>query len=190
MSRVQIVKARRQKRGYQERTREVQFRRGDWVWRSYPQLKPGKLQNKNVGPWLVLGPAREVTYKIQQSKKNTVQVVHVDKLARYYPEKSSQTEPITRTSGADVFEDGGEVGTEPLPQAEVQVPVPTDIEVQPAREQREQITSPSGSRRSKRVRVPPRYRRLAMHTPTLSSLCPLKYYYSATRGCQRKLKIG
>ena len=59
--------------------------------------------------------------------KDAVQVVHVDKLARYYPNfgveltswltddllpkaKSSQTEPITRTSGADVFEDGGGSG--------------------------------------------------------------------------------
>ena len=44
MSRVQMGKAaKRQKRAYQERTRDVQFRRGDWVWRSYPQLQPGKL---------------------------------------------------------------------------------------------------------------------------------------------------
>ena len=85
-----------------------------------------------MGPWLVLGSAGEVTYNIQRREKDKMQVVHVDRLARYYPDfgveltswltddllpkaKSSQTEPITRTSAADVFEDGGKWGQSPCP---------------------------------------------------------------------------
>ena len=153
-----------------------------------------QLQNKNVGSWLVLGRAGEVTYKIQETKKDKVQVVHVDKLAPYHPDfgveltswlrddllpqaKGSQTESVAGTSGADVFEVEEEVGTEPQPQNAVPDGVPVPEEVQDT----------VRSRRSKRVRGPPRYRRLAIHPPTLSSLCPLKFYYSATRGCRRKV---
>ena len=100
----------RQKKSYQESTRSVQFERGNWVWRSYPQLKPGKLLKKNKGPWLVLTKIGEVNYRIQATPDSKPTVVHVDKLIRYHPAEDkplipwvtdlpynntgSQTEPV------------------------------------------------------------------------------------------------
>ena len=121
----------RQKRSYQERTREVQFKRGDWVWRSYPQLKPGKLQNKNIGPWLVLDQVGEVNYRVQRQEKADPQVVHVDKLTPYLPdfdvvltpwikvhwdprEKETQTGDPSEVPGADTSEEGREDGKQPV----------------------------------------------------------------------------
>ena len=117
--------AKKQKRSYQERTREVQFRRGDWVWWSYPQLKPGKLQKKNVGPWLVLKKITDLNYRIQRKPGDVPQVVHVDKLTKYQPDfgvtltswiednngprhRATQTDKTTeRTFGTNVLKKEG-----------------------------------------------------------------------------------
>ena len=121
----------RQKRSYQERTREVQFKRGDCVGRSHPQLKPGKLQKKNTGPWLVLGQVGEVNYRVQRQEKTDPQVVHVDKLIPYLPdfdvvlnpwikvdcdprEKETQTGDPLEVPGADTSEEGRENGKQPV----------------------------------------------------------------------------
>ena len=45
----------RQKRSYQERTREVQFKRGDWVWRSHPQLSLASCKTKILALALLIG---------------------------------------------------------------------------------------------------------------------------------------
>ena len=78
--------ARRQKKAYQEKTREVQFARGDWVWKNQPQLFPGKLYKKNTGPWLILAKMGPVNYKVQKDENSRPKIVHVDKLSRYFPE--------------------------------------------------------------------------------------------------------
>ena len=78
--------AKKKKKSYQEKEREVQFRRGEWVWRSYPQLKPGKLQKKNVGPWLVLRKITDLNYRIQRKPEDVPQVVHVDRWTKYQPD--------------------------------------------------------------------------------------------------------
>ena len=57
--------AKRQKKNYRESCQTLKFQRGDWVWRAYPKLQPGKLRPKNTGPWLVLGRQDETGYKIQ-----------------------------------------------------------------------------------------------------------------------------
>jgi hypothetical protein len=87
LARQQLGKsAKRQKKTYEERVRDVQFTRGDWVWRAYPSLLPGKLRKKNIGPWLVLARKGEVTYLIQRNSTSEPTVVHVDKLSRYNPD--------------------------------------------------------------------------------------------------------
>ena len=86
-ARVHLGKAAvRQKKGYRETTREFQFKRGDWVWRTYPKYKPGKLLDRNTGPWLVLARLGDVNYRIQLKEDAPVYAVHVDKLTRYVPE--------------------------------------------------------------------------------------------------------
>ena len=102
----------------------------------------------------------------------------MDELARYHPDfgveltswlrddllpqaKGSQTESVARTSGADVFEVEGEVGTEPLPQNEV----PGEVQPLPQNEVPDGVQDAVQTRRSKRVRGPPRYRWLATPPP-------------------------
>jgi transposase InsO family protein len=83
--------AARQKKGYKEDTRSVQFVRGDWVWRSYPKLRPGKLHKQNTGPWLVLCKTSPVNYRIHRNKDTQPTIVHVDRIARYYPSAALPT---------------------------------------------------------------------------------------------------
>ena len=190
------------------------------MWRSYPQLKPEKLQTKNVGPWLILSHTGEVNYKIQRDEGGEVHIVHVDKLARYHPDfgvtltswltdeegpatKETQTELHCTTPGAGVLKEGEEVspeGQEEESPLEVQderpyKPQETPTKVPWTKGQEEE--SPEGSsRRSGRTRrepacyVPARGRRLAFHKPTLSRLCPCKYGSAVTTKSPRKLKFG
>ena len=179
MARQQLGKAaKRQKRAYQERTRDVQFNRGDWVWRSYPQLQPGNFQNKNVGPWLVLRRACEVNYKIQRDEGGDVHVVHVDKLARYNPDfgvtltswltdeegpaaKGSQTDFHCITPRAGVLKEGEEMSPEeseedsPLEEQEEKPyqlqEAPTTVQTAESREGYQE----GSPRRSKRTRREP-----------------------------------
>jgi len=76
----------RQTRNYRETTQDLQFRRGDWVWREYPRLGPGKLLHRNVGPWLVLARMDDTNYRIQRDAEADSTVVHVDRLSRYFPD--------------------------------------------------------------------------------------------------------
>ena len=219
MARQQLGKAaKRQKRAYQERTREVQFRRGDWVWRSYPQLRPGKLQTKNVGPWLILSRTGEVNYKIQKNESGEVHVVHVDKLARYNPDfgvtltswltdeegpstKETQTELHCATPGAGVLKEEEEESPEgqeeesfsaqderPYQSQETPTKVP---ETKGPEEESQWSPRRSGRTRREPARyVPARGKRLAFHKPTLSRLCPYKYGGPNATKSPRKLKFG
>ena len=90
-ARDQLVKsALRQKKNYQDRSRDVHFKRGDWVWKVMPQLRPGKLYKKNEGPWLVLARTGPVNYRIQRRPKASAKVVHVDKLSQYHPDEGEE----------------------------------------------------------------------------------------------------
>ena len=217
MARQQLGKAaKRQKRAYQERTREVQFRRGDWVWRSYPQLRPGKLQTKNVGPWLILSRTGEVNYKIQKNESGEVHVVHVDKLARYNPDfgvtltswltdeegpstKETQTELHCATPGAGVLKEREEMDQEEKSHLSAQNERPYQPQETPKSvpetkgPEEESQRSPRRSGRTRREParyVPARGKRLAFHKPTLSRLCPYKYGGPDATKSPRKLKFG
>ena len=84
------VSAKRQKKNYQEHSRDAVFKRGDWVWKVDPQRRYGKLHPKNTGPWLVIARISEVVYKVQRSEAFDPKLVHVDKLSKYYPEIGEQ----------------------------------------------------------------------------------------------------
>ena len=126
----------RQKRNYQEKTRNLQFKRGDWVWKACTQLVPGKLRNKNEGPWLILSKVGEVYYRIQRTKGEEPQVVHVDKLVPYYPDfdtvltpwitmesgprnTGTQTDDTLRVPGADTRGKRGGSGSATIPAVQV-----------------------------------------------------------------------
>ena len=84
------VSARRQKKNYQEHSRDAVFKRGDWVWKVDPVRRSGKLHPKNTGPWLVIARISEVVYKVQRGEAIDPKLVHVDKLSKYYPEIGEQ----------------------------------------------------------------------------------------------------
>ena len=84
------VSAKRQKKNYQEKSRDAVFKRGDWTWKVDPVRRPGKLHPKNTGPWLVLLRVSEVIYKVQRLPDADPKLVHVDKLSKYYPEDGEQ----------------------------------------------------------------------------------------------------
>ena len=59
------VAAARQKKNFQDRSRNANFHPGDWVWKTDSVAKVGKLHAKNLGPYLVLEKTGPVNYKIQ-----------------------------------------------------------------------------------------------------------------------------
>jgi len=77
--------AARQKKNYQEKCREASFKNGDWVWKVDSALKPGKLRQKNLGPYLIINQTGPVTYTIQQQEGARESTLHVDKLYPYTP---------------------------------------------------------------------------------------------------------
>ena len=108
------------------------------MWRSHPQLRPGKLQNKNTGPWLVLGQVGEVNFGVQRQENADPHVVHVDKLIPYlsdfdvvltpwikidhYPRvKATQTGDPLEVPGADTSEEERENGRQPATVHNLQV---------------------------------------------------------------------
>ena len=76
--------AQRQKRYYDERTKQRQFDIGDWVLRFYPPNLRNKLQSPYIGPYLVINKPGEVTYIIQRDPSQKPVTIHVDHLKRYY----------------------------------------------------------------------------------------------------------
>ena len=81
--------AERRKNDYDSKVKSREFRVGQWVWYYYPRryVKRSPKWTKNYdGPFLVVGVIPPCDYRIQKSKKSTVQVVHGDKLKLcYYP---------------------------------------------------------------------------------------------------------
>ena len=76
--------AQRQKRYYDERTKQRQFDIGDWVLRFYQPNLRNKLQSPYIGPYLVINKPGEVTYTIQRDPSQKPVTIHVDHLKRYY----------------------------------------------------------------------------------------------------------
>ncbi len=72
--------AKRQKKGYGESNRPMNFQRGDWVWPAHPSVSRGKLRYWNRGLWLILAKTGPVTYKIQRHAEADPEIIHVDKL--------------------------------------------------------------------------------------------------------------
>jgi hypothetical protein len=85
------------KKGFKENTRSIQFVPGDWIWRLYPKLRPDKLHKPNTGPWLLMCKNSTVNYRIQHTADSQPTVVHVDRLACYYPSSELPTWLPTHT---------------------------------------------------------------------------------------------
>ena len=83
------VAAGRRKQEYDVKVKATTFKVGEWVWYFYPRRytkKSPKWQRNYVGPYLVTKVIEPCDYVIQKTKKSAPQVVHGDKLARYYGE--------------------------------------------------------------------------------------------------------
>jgi len=78
----------RNKIKYNQRVKKrIKYIPGDWVWVFYPrrvQVKLPKWQRYYDGPLLVLEAIGDVNYRVQRSVHSKKQVVHVDKLKRYF----------------------------------------------------------------------------------------------------------
>ena len=104
------IAAARQKKNYQEQCRVANFCKGDWVWKVDSVLRPGKLHNRNLGPYLIINKSGPVTYEIQASSEGRKSTIHVDKLYPYRPEQDESLtswlpqEPITLEIGTQVSE--------------------------------------------------------------------------------------
>ena len=81
----------RQKSYYDKRAIMRKFQRGDWVVRYYhPLLVKSKLNNRYMGPYVVLRPVNEVTYEIQLNPESKPLVVHVDDLKPFYAKEDRE----------------------------------------------------------------------------------------------------
>ena len=85
MARQQLgAAAERQKRYYDARTKNRQYKEGDFVLRFYaPNLK-NKLNSPYTGPFRIMARLGEVNYKIQRSPSSKHLVVHVDHLKPFH----------------------------------------------------------------------------------------------------------
>ena len=73
----------RQKRNYNKKVNQEKISRGDWVWLANPPLGKVKLGKGWVGPYLVIQPLSEVTFKIQKSVTAKPKVVHANNIKPY-----------------------------------------------------------------------------------------------------------
>ncbi len=123
--------AKRQKRGYGESNRPVNFQHGDWVWRTYPPVSGGKLYYRNRGPWLVLAKTGPVTYKIQRHAEADPEIVHVDKLMPYQADFGEELQSWlqdTETPGHRVIgTQACAIKLDPMPPAAEAEPVPGPV---------------------------------------------------------------
>lgn len=82
-----IVKASdRMKTRYDRRSNSIGFKEGDLVWLYNPKRRKGKspkLQQSWEGPYKVIKQINDVVYRIQQSPRTKMKVVHIDRLTRY-----------------------------------------------------------------------------------------------------------
>ena len=98
------------KRLYDRGTKSAGFTEGDLVWLHNPRKKKGlspKLQSPWEGPYTVVEPVSEVTYRITRGSRCRPRIVHVDRLWRYYGPGQ-----YTWGSGDDDDEDEEESGCE------------------------------------------------------------------------------
>ena len=71
---------------------------------------PGKLHNRNLGPYLILNKTGPVTYEIQASSEGRKSTIHVDKLYPYRPDQDEcliswlPQEPTTLDIGCQMTE--------------------------------------------------------------------------------------
>jgi len=78
--------SRRMKKNYSVKTRGQPLVRGDFVWLFDPTKKKGlspKLQNRWMGPYVVIKKLSDVVYRIQLKKNSKMKVVHFDRLKCY-----------------------------------------------------------------------------------------------------------
>src|SRR5664279_550911 len=81
------VAAERRKKAYDIRVRDVEFKRGEWVWYYYPRRyikKSPKWQKHYTGPYLITRVIVPVNFVLQKSEKAKPFVVHTDKLKKCY----------------------------------------------------------------------------------------------------------
>ena len=88
-----MVAAKRQKRNYDPKVRNIQFSPGDIVMCHTKSRTKGRnpaLTRKWLGPFVIMRMPNPATAKIQESAKDTGKIVHVDRLKHFFPEDVSQ----------------------------------------------------------------------------------------------------
>lgn len=76
----------RQRKGYNQRVKPIQFEQGNWVWYWHPPAIRRKLGQGWTGPYLIVQKLSDTLYKIQQAANYRTKIVHVDSLKPYYAE--------------------------------------------------------------------------------------------------------
>ena len=107
-----LVASERQKRYYDVRTKDRQYREGDFVLRFYPPNLKSKLNPPYTGPFRVMAKLGDVTYKIQRTPKSKPMVVHVDHLKMFHANTPPDIWPISEKGDQHLSPEGDSLGND------------------------------------------------------------------------------
>lgn len=164
--------AERQKRYYDQRTKDQQFTVGEWVLRFYPPNLRNKLNPPYIGPYLVVKKLGEVTYQIQQKATSRPIAVHMDHLKIFRtmnppPNWIEQHREVPRSLHEHVGDDISQRGDPEITQeqgvtlereTEELIPVPSER----LEENLELSDDPPARRSHRRRQLPTRFRDFEM----------------------------